>query len=60
VLQLSTIECLCGSPLLSAVDVRGSRLAAAHEDGEVRSIVALRKLVLHEFHQLISETEEDV
>jgi len=60
VIQLPTIESLCGSPLLGAVDARGSRLAAAHEDGQVRSVVALRKLVLHKLYQLISETEEDV
>ena len=58
-LDLSTVEGLCGGPLLGAVDVRGSRLAVAYKDGEVRSVVALGEFVLHKLYQLIAQTKED-
>jgi len=58
-LDLSTVEGLCGGPLLGDVDVRGSRLAVAYKYGEVRSVVALGEFVLHKLYQLIAQTKED-
>ena len=59
-LDLSTVEGLCGGPLLGAVDVRGSRLAVAYKDDELRSVVALGEFILHKLYQLIAQTKEDV
>ena len=59
-LELSAVEGLSGGPLLSAVDVRRSRLAVADKDSEVGFVIALLEFVLHELYQLIPETEEDV
>ena len=39
-LDLSTVEGLCGGPLLGAVDVCRSRLAVASNDGETRGVIS--------------------
>ena len=47
-------------PLLGTIDVRGGGLATANEDGEVRLVIVLGEFFLHELHQLVPETEDDV